>query len=945
MTVPDVVPRGTLRPRARFETDARVLTLDGVWAARWSDSPAAAPDDLTDADLDTSGWDAIPVPSSWPMHGRGAPWYTNKRYPFPLDPPFVPDANQVGDHAVRFEWTPGERTVLRIDGVDAAGDVVLNGIRVGSTRGSRLVHEFDITRAVRSGTNLLVIRVAQWAASSYLEDQDMWWLPGVFRSVAVLDRPAGGIEDLRVHTAWADGIGTLRVDVDGSPDARVRVPELGIDIAAGEAVEVAAAPWSADSPRLYDLIVATPAETARLRVGFRTIRIDGVRLLANGHPLLLRGVNRHEHHPDLGRVVPADVVHDELLLMKQHNINAIRTAHYPPHPDLPALADELGFWLMVECDFETHGFELDGWRGNPTDDPAYEEALRDRMARTVERDRNHPSVFMWSLGNESGSGRNLAAMADESRRRDPSRPLHYEGDRASADVDVYSRMYPYPSEVALIARGEEDPLDDPVLDARRRSMPFIMCEYVHAMGNGPGSLADYQALMESSPRMAGGFVWEWVEHGIRRRTPDGREYYAYGGDFGEPVHDGIFVADGLVDADRRPRPGLADVARVFAPVRFTIGDDAVTVENLHDTVDLDGLRGEWSLSTGGAGELPLPELAPGTSGVVTLPPEARGPGLLTVRAVLDSDRAWAPRGHVVAWAQRGALPVTPAPAASVAPSREGRSIRLGPAVIDALTGRLSIAGRDLHGPELVLWRAPTDNDLGGALSDPSAEIEPDRLDATRWDAAGLRHLQSRLIGIDLEPGAVVVRTRVAPEVFAWGVLVETRYESDGDAVGLAVRVEPDGAWPCTWARVGLRFHLPSATGAEWSGLGPGPAYPDTGMGQALGTWSAPLADLRTEYVRPQASGSRSDVTALEIGGLRFTGDGFAFTANPWTDAELAAAAHPTDLPVPSEGCWLTIDVAQHGIGTAACGPGVLAPYRLEPHTVEGRLAIRALDGA
>ena len=950
MTAPDVVPQGTCAPRARFETDARILSLDGEWAVRWSDSPATAPDDLADPDLDIAAWDRIPVPSSWPLHGHGAPLYANKRFPFPVEPPHVPDDNPVADHAVRFDWTPGGRTLLRLDGVDAAGTVLVNGILVGTTRGSRLVHEFDITDAVRPGSNLLVIRVAQWAPTSYLEDQDMWWLPGVFRSVAVLDRPAGGIRDVRVEADWTEGHGTLRVEVDAEDgearSVRIRVPELGLDLAPGETATAVAEPWSAESPRLYDLEIASAVETARLRIGFRTVRIDGVRLMVNDRPLLLRGVNRHEHDPDLGRVVPREVVEHELRLMKQHNINAIRTSHYPPHPDVPALADELGFWVILECDFETHGFEYVDWHGNPTDDPAYETALRDRMARTVERDRNHPSIIMWSLGNESYAGCNIAAMADEARRRDASRPLHYEGDRSSAHVDVYSRMYAHPEEVAVIGRGEEEPLGDAALDAHRRGMPFILCEYAHAMGNGPGGLREYQELFESSDRAAGGFIWEWLEHGIRRHTADGREFSAYGGDFGEHVHDGNFVADGLVDADRRPRPGLADVAKVFAPVRLTIGESAVTVENRHDVVDLSHLRGVWSLDSA-RGTFDLPGIGPGESATVPLPPGAQAPGVLTVAAVLADDTNWASAGHEVAWAQRGA-PVAPAASsASAVPERGGRGIHLGPATIDAVTGRLSLGGLDLAGPELVLWRAPTDNDLGAAHAAPSSGHDLDPPEAADWDAAELPRLMTRVLGVDVEPDAVVVRTRVAPAVFGWGALVALRYESDGDAIGLHVRVDPDGTWPCTWARVGLRIHLPFTPSVRWTGLGPDQAYPDTGLGQRLGTWEATLEQLRTDYVRPQESGSRAQVTELEMtdaagSGLRITGDGFAFTANPWTAAELAAAAHPTDLPTPRDGCWLTIDFAQHGVGTGACGPGVLPPYRLEPRSVEGRLALRLL---
>ncbi len=965
MTADELVGRGALPPRTRFDTDARALTLDGDWAVRWSGSPASAPDDLADPGLDLTGWERIPVPSSWPMHGHGAPWYTNTRYPFPIDPPHVPDQNPVGDHAVRFDWAPGGRTVLRLDGIDAAGTVVVNGIEVGTTRGSRLVHEFDISDAVRDGSNLLVVRVAQWAATSYLEDQDMWWLPGIFRSVTVLDEPAGGIADLRVSADWRAGAAGLRVDVElagrEAGAVVVEVPELGVRTTAGQTVPVPGAePWSAESPRCYDLVVSTPVQTARLRIGFRTVRVDGVRLLVNDAPIRLRGVNRHEHHPDLGRVVPRAVVEHELRLMKQHNINAIRTSHYPPHPDLPALADELGFWLIAECDLETHGFFHVDWRRNPSDKPEYEDACRDRMARTVERDRNHPSVIMWSLGNESDSGQNLSAMAEEARQRDPSRPLHYEGDWSCPDVDVYSRMYAHSDEVTLIGRQQEDPLTDPTLDARRRGMPFVLCEYAHAMGNGPGGLAEYQVAMESGDRNIGGFVWEWLEHGIRQCTPDGREFYAYGGDFGEPVHDSNFVADGLVDADRRPRPGLADVARVFAPVRFAIGGTdgtggtggtegiEVTTTNLQDFADLSAFAGRWArLSADGSersGTFALPEVAPRGTGATRLPPEAGGTSVLTVSAVLAADTAWAPAGHEVAWAQAGALPVPPPTQATAAPVDDDTEISLGPATIHRCTGRIRLGSLELAGPELVLWRAPTDNDRGIASVVAPGDPLPSTSEAHDWEAAELPRLTTRVERVEAGDDFVEVLTYVAPRVFDWGARVRIRYTSDGEALAMDVRVDPVGDWPCSWARVGLRFRLPDVETVTWRGRGPGQSYPDTGLGQRLGTWIAGPDKLRTDYVRPQESGSRADVVDVRFDGpgLQIDGEPFAFTLSPWSAEQLAAAAHPTDLPV-VDGYWLTVDLAQHGIGTASCGQGVLPAYRLDPRTVTGRLTLRAAN--
>src|SRR6266702_3743906 len=369
--------------------------------------------------------------------------------------------------------------------------------------------------------------------------------PVIVRGVTLLSRPADGLPDFFVHADYdhETGVGTLSVDTDRP--ALLSVPALGlVDVpAAGPHRIESVAPWSAEVPTRYAGTLVTAGERVEIHIGFRTVAVvDGV-LTVNGRPVLLRGVNRHEWHPEHGRAVPRETMLADVLLMKRHNINAVRTSHYPPHPHFLDLCDEYGLWVLDECDLETHGFQFVEWRGNPSDDPAWADALLDRMRRTVERDKNHPSVIMWSLGNESHTGRNLAAMADWTHERDPSRPLHYEGDQNCAYTDVYSRMYHSHADVDAIGRHAEPPTDDPAADAHRRSLPFVAREYAHAMGNGPGGLTEYQELFERYPRCAGGFVWEWIDHGIPRpATGD----YAYGGDFGEPLHDGHFVIDGLV---------------------------------------------------------------------------------------------------------------------------------------------------------------------------------------------------------------------------------------------------------------------------------------------------------------------------------------------------------------------------------------------------------------
>jgi beta-galactosidase len=769
--------------------------------------------------------------------------------------------------------------------------------------------------------------------------------------------------------------------------ARVTVPELGVDATAGETVRIpAVAPWSAESPRLYDGQLATATERVALRIGFRTVAVAGGVLTVNGRRVLFRGANRHEFHPDRGRAVGEDVMEADVLLMKRHNLNAVRTSHYPPHPRFLELCDTYGLYVVDECDLETHGFEPLGWRGNPADDPRWRDALVDRMARMVERDKNRPSVVMWSLGNESGRGRNLAAMAGWARRRDPSRPLHYEGDWSCPDVDVYSRMYPTHAEVDLIGRRQEAPLDDPGLDARRRAMPFILCEYGHAMGNGPGGLWEYQELFERYERCQGGFVWEWIDHGLRARVADGREYFAYGGDFGEPLHDGNFVADGLLFPDRTPSPGLAELKKVVEPVRIT-PDPAggVRVANLHEVRDLSHLSFGWHLEEEGvevaSGHLEVPPLDAGSAATVPLPPlpTTARETWLTIRAVLATDHPWAPAGHEIAWGQvpiteptRVPTPPHPesprahptlgqgSPRAPAAGPPLGRvtdpgqvvgavvhsppavgsgtfdgPLTVGPGVFDAVTGQLVRVGEiDVDGPVLDLWRAPTDNDQGHH-GEALAPV---------WRRVGLDRLRHRVDGVALEGDALVVRSRVAPAATDLGVAVVYRWSVVEGGLRLEVEVVPEGDWPCPWPRLGLRMAVPAGFGnVEWFGRGPGEAYADTGRAARVGRFAATVAELQTPYLYPQENGNRRDVRWATVGdgggrGIRLEGEPtFDLTVRPWTSEQLDLARHPTDL-VPGDRVWVNLDLAQQGIGSASCGPGVLPAYRLDP--APATLAVR-----
>lgn len=1001
--IEDLTPHsGLAEPRAAFSSDAPALALGGSWRFRLSPTAADAEEDdrgfETDA-FDDSGWDLLPVPSHWQLHGHGSPAYTNVQFPFPVDPPHVPDENPTGDYRLAFDlptgWPlpgrpddgpvrprdpsvprdapgagptgetgtpraeaaqtpvpPAADTVLRFDGVDSCFRVWLNGHDLGHAKGSRLAAEFPVGALLRPGRNVLAVRVHQWSSASYAEDQDMWWLSGIFRDVTVLARPSGGVADFFVHADYDHTTGRGILSVDAPEGTTLTVPALGLDCvpASGPHTLERVDPWSAEVPVLYDAELARGPERVRLRIGFRTVRVEDGLLKVNGRRVLLRGVNRHEWHPDHGRAVPLATMREDLLLMKRHNVNAVRTSHYPPHPAFLDLCDELGLWVVDECDLETHGFIVTDWRGNPADDPGWAPALLDRMKRTVERDKNHPSIIMWSLGNECDTGRNLRSMAQWARTRDPGRPIHYEGDPDSSYVDVYSRMYTKHADVGAIGRREEPPTDDPEADAHRRSLPFVLCEYAHAMGTGPGGLTEYQELFERYERCQGGFVWEWIDHGIRRTEPDGTQWFAYGGDFGEPVHDGNFVADGLLFPDRTPSPGLTEYKKVIEPVRIAPGPDdgTISVANLYDFRDTAPLAFHWSAGDEGGpvagGVLDVPVLAPGEQAVVPLPEVPEGSGgesWLTVSAVLAADEPWAPAGHEVAWGQTRLSGPAPRPAATrVRPVGEGRVVRLGPAVFHARTGALlSIGGLDLsRPPRLDVWRAPTDNDI--AYFGESV--------ARAWRDSGLHRLQHRVVSVAADGDALVVRTRVAPAVTDAAFLTEYRWTADGDRVRLDLGVRPQGPVPLLLPRIGLRLALPGDTGrVEWFGRGPGEAYRDVRQAARVGLHRMDVDAMQTPYLFPQENGNRTEVrwarlTAPDGTGLRVDGDPFfELTARRWTSEDLDRARHPNELR-PGEHVWVNADLAHQGIGTASCGPGALPQHWLGASPAAFTIAFSAL---
>ncbi|MER7932870.1 MULTISPECIES: glycoside hydrolase family 2 TIM barrel-domain containing protein [unclassified Streptomyces] len=982
--VSDTAPwRGALRPaRSWLHSDAPALSLNGDWRFRLSPTAAVA-EDFAAAGFDDDGWEGIPVPAHWVLEGDGAwgrPIYTNIQFPFPIDPPHVPDENPTGDYRRRFGlpdgWSDAERVLLRFDGVESLFKVWVNGVEIGSASGSRLAHEFDVTSAVRPGEdNVVAVRVHQWSAASYLEDQDQWWLPGIFRDVTLLARPAGGIEDVWLRTGYDDGRGRIEAEITADPGAfpvTLRVPELGVEQVWRTAsdvapVEVAAVrPWSAEEPRLYDATVSSAAETVTLRVGFRTVEIRGDRFLVNGRRVVFHGMNRHEAHPERGRVFDEAHAREDLARMKRFNVNAIRTSHYPPHPRLLDLADELGFWVVLECDLETHGFDNDGdWTGNPTDDPAWRAACLDRIERTVERDKNHPGVVMWSLGNEAGTGVNLAAMAAWTHARDPERPVHYEGDYTGDYTDVYSRMYATVPEAEQIGTdGSDAPLlgCTPAQGARQRTKPFLLCEYAHAMGNGPGALDQYEELVHRHPRLHGGFVWEWRDHGILARTADGTPYHAYGGDFGEVVHDGNFVMDGMVLSDDVPTPGLHEFKAVVQPIRFAFDGDRLAVTNLRHSADTADLAFRWRVEHDGtavaSGDLEVAPVAAGESARVPLPAVPVAPDAetwLTVEAVLAAETAWAPAGHEVATAQQDRSVRRPVPAGRRLTGwlpDEG-TFALG--IAEFTGGSLTrLAGRAVTGPRLELFRAPTDNDEGTSdRLEGSDDALPEVSSAQLWRRDGLDRLTTRRIAVARTANALRTVDRVSAAHSALSVTVESVWSVEDGELELRVEIEPARGWRTVWPRIGVRFELPDGTapvdGADWFGLGPHESYPDSLRAARTGRFSAAVGDLAAGYARPQETGHRSGLRRLTLTSagtevLRLTalpdtrGRRPGFTLARHTPQQLARAAHPHELPE-SATSHLIIDAAQHGLGSRACGPDVWPEFALRPEARTLRLRI------
>jgi beta-galactosidase len=956
-----------------------VKSLNGNWKFRWSKTVDGRPKDFFKSNYDVTGWEEIEVPSNWEFEGYDKPIYSNIPYPHPVNPPQVGRLWQpVGAYRRSFElpadWD-GREVFLHFDGIMSAGYVWVNGEMVGYHEDSMTPAEFNVTRFLKPGKNEVAVEVHRWCDGSYLEDQDMWRLSGIYRDVYLVARPKVYLRDFYVRTEFDDAYrdaelqlsATIRnlsdkdgkywvvaklYDAAGKQVAGGQV-EMSADVPAGKEATVddeemdvrSPLHWTAETPNLYRLVLTLkdkngkPLESVSTRVGFREVEIRDGEFLVNGQHVLLKGTNRHEHDPDHGRAVPAARMIEDIKLMKQHNFNAMRTSHYPNHPRWYELCDELGLYVMDEANMESHELK-EGRNSLPGNRPEWFAPSVARMVDMVHRDKNHASIIFWSLGNEAGGGETFQKMRDAAQAIDESRPIHYQDDNRYADV--IGLFYPRPAWLG----GE----------ARKNSQPIVLTEYAHMMGNSGGNFAEYWDVMERYPRFAGAYIWDWVDQGLRTHTGREDEFWAYGGDFGDYPNDTNFCFNGLVNADRTPNPHLYEVKKVQQFVKFAAEDAAagkIRITNKYDFQDLSGLELRWRLERDGKviqqGKQPAPKLGPDQAETVTLPlqlpkSDEAGEVFLTVELVLASDIAWAPSGHVVAWEQFVVPRQVDALAADASKEssksvevEQGErriSVRVGATayIIDARTGALEqiiAAGEHLLARPLEpnFWRALNDNETRGGM-DSNAYL---------WKTAAANR---RLEAIDVKqngPSEAIVTARMRLPV--WNTSYVNTYAVRGDGtleVGATLESEHDLP---ELVRFGMQLGLPrDMDRVAWFGRGPHESYGDRKTSAPVGLFENTVRGLHYAYGRPQENGNRTDVRWVsftnEAGlGLKASGEPLIdFSAWNYTQDQLERAKHDYELSPPRDFVTVNIDWRQRGVG----GVNSWGEHTLPEYTLRGR---------
>lgn len=947
--------------------------LNGVWKFMFLDAPEYSPEGFFNSDFDVTKMDDITVPGNWQLQGYGKMHYSDLWYNFPINPPYVPTENPTGIYKRTFfveESYRDKKIIIRFCGVDSAYHLWINGKEVGYSKVARNESEFDITDLIRVGEeNDVTVRVYQWSDGTYLEDQDMWWESGIFRDVELIGVPKDGINDYKVIADLDDEYknGIFKVEAFLRTTKEVNVTFELVD--AGENTvftktvvakegkacidEVIADVnhWTAETPYLYKLFITVEddgqiVEVIPQNVGFRNIRLNGETFLVNGVAIKFKGVNRHDYSPQNGRVVSREEIEKDIILMKQFNINAIRTSHYPNSYYLYDLCDEYGMYLIAETDLECHGFELTGDYKWITDDPSWELAYVSRMTRMIERDKNHPAIIFWSLGNESAFGCNFRKMTDVAHEMDPTRLVHYEGDFDVESADVYSTMYTW------IENPKKPYLMKDIIEKSKK--PHVHCEYCHAMGNGPGNLKDYQDLVYAHDKLQGGFVWEWFDHGIESFTESGEKYYRYGGDFGDDPSNKDFCIDGLIMPDRTPSPGLYEYKKVIEPITTTAVDIQKGIINLlsrYDFANLDRFNLVYKVMEDDVilqtGFMAVPSIEARANKDIILPYDLSAikvkPGAhyyVNISYQLREDTSYASSGHELATAQfelplyKEGIMVRPEGILNVEKEHTTLHVKGANFSLDfnLVNGNLMNIVRDgmqvlSKGPRLTLWRAPISNDM---------EII-DKLKKVYF-----LHLEHEVVmNIDYHMEGNILKVEVdtinSTTNSAWHFKTKYVYTvcPSGDIL-IDVEGTPSGRVdlaPDMLPRIGVSMHLDkSMEHVRYFGMGPGENYADSKEAAQMGLYANTVDGLFTNYVIPQENGNHmgckwvSMTNDRGMGLLASTEGDFNFSASWYEDKDLDDAKHTCDL-VKRDYIVFNVDYKQNALGTNSCGQWQLDKYR------------------
>ena len=959
----------------REESD-RMQLLNGTWKFQYFNSIYDVQEPFFEKDYDTENFDEIQVPSVWQMAGYDTHQYTNIRYPFPFDPPYVPQDIPCGTYAHTFVYHKDEnapKAFLNFEGVDSCFYVWINGSYVGYSQVSHMTSEFDITDLLRDGENSIAVLVMKWCDGSYLEDQDKFRMSGIFRDVYILKRPKQAISDYHIKTRIEDMLAKVEIEMKFYSPLNVKISiedrngavvALGSIAEEGTAVLEIASPelWNTENPYLYKLILETENEVIVDHIALRKIEIKDQVIYLNGQKIKFRGVNRHDSDPVTGFTINPEQITTDLTLMKQHNFNAIRSSHYPNAPFFYEMCDKYGFMVIDEADIEAHGpfmiyrkedtdyNRFKRWNEMIADDPAWEEAIVDRVKLMVERDKNRFCIVMWSMGNESAYGCNFEKALEWTKNFDPDRITQYESARYRnydetydySNLDVYSRMYPALSEI-------QEYLD------KDGSKPFLLVEYCHSMGNGPGDFEDYFQMIQDNDKMCGGFVWEWCDHAIAHGTAEnGKTIYAYGGDHGEEIHDGNFCMDGLVYPDRTVHTGLLEYKNVYRPARVISYDKESGELVLHNYMDFDDLKDyvkiSYELTQDGLviskGKLPEVSAAPHSEGKINLKINVPESGKCYLKFIyhLKKELPLLDEDHILGFdeievSQKDAKcqlaekwvekTVTDS---ELQVSEDDTQIHIKGRefayTIDrrtALFTEMKFAGREYlnHPMELNIWRAPTDNDMYIKSEWKKAHYDKAYTRAYTTEVVQGKH------GVKITSHASVVAEtvqKILDVTITWKIEAAGKIDAD-------IAVTKDDEFP-DLPRFGVRMFLDKKLSAvRYFGMGPQESYCDKHQAASHGLYQANVDDLHEDYIRPQENGSHYDCEYIELNNSRYgivvsAENAFSFNTSYYTQEELEEKTHNYEL-TESDSVVFCVDYALNGIGSNSCGPVVLDQYRFD----------------